>query len=183
MRRISMLVLLAPLMLLGNNNDADGCADSGSKADARQRQATRTMTEEADRQTGMPAITNFSERKLVKDIYERRDRATSTYAYMQGLDGKLVCLGRAVGYGVPYGAQMTNPQRPMGGWDTTESYQGTTIPQPEPNGLFMPDNADATWIQIVNPETGKVDAVYVEPHLVVSPFRIKGPAVSADCPS
>jgi hypothetical protein len=39
MRRISMLVLLAPLMLLGNNNDADGCADSGSKADARQRQA------------------------------------------------------------------------------------------------------------------------------------------------
>ena len=155
------------------------------KAAQRQAQATRTLTDEADRQVGMPAITNFSERKLLRDSYERRDRATTTWAYLQGLDGKLVCLGRSVGYGVPYAAQFTAPQAASiigNGPDDPLPRERAMLAQPEPNGLYMPESASATWIQIVDPETGKLDVVYVEPNLIVSPFRLKGPAVSADCP-
>jgi hypothetical protein len=154
----------------------------------RQAQATRAMTDQADRQTGMPAITHFSERRLVRDIYERRDRATTTWAYLQSMDGHLLCLGRAVGYGVPYGAQFTAPRtyqwvRPVGNDGSTGASSAEMMDQPEPNGLYMPDSANATWIQIVNPATNRVDVVYVEPNLVVSPFRLSPPAVSADCPA
>jgi hypothetical protein len=53
--------------------------------------------------------------------------------------------------------------------------------QPEPNGLYMPDSANATWLQIVDPATNKVSVVYIEPNLTVSPFRLRGPIVAADC--
>jgi len=29
----------------------------------------------------------------------------------------------------------------------------TTIPQPDPNGLFMPDGLSATWLMMIDPET------------------------------
>lgn len=155
-----MILTLAALASLS------ACGDS---ARSRQAHATATMTDEADRQVGMPALTNFSERRLMRDVYERRDRANATYAYFQSLDGKLICLGRAVGYGLPYGAQFTAP------------FDGHGRAQAEPNTLYMPDSASATWIQILNPQTNKVDVVYVEPNLVVSPFPISGPAVTAAC--
>lgn len=180
MRKLIFIPALA--LLLANN----GSCSAGNPAQQRQTQATMQLTNEADRQTGMPAITNFSERKLVRDIYERRDRAGPTWAYLQGMDGRLTCLGRAMGYGVPYGAQFTAPKamqyvRAVDG-DGTVSAAGTELmDQPEPNGLYMPDSASATWLQLVDPATGKMSAVYIEPNLTVTPFRLRGPIVAADC--
>lgn len=112
-------------------------------------------------QVGMPAITNFQEMRIVKQLYELRDKEISTYAYLQAMDGSLRCLGDAIGYGVPYAAQFTNPQAP-----------GAARPQAEPNGLFMPDSASATWIMLRDPETKKALPVYVEPNLIVSQFKL-----------
>ena len=163
-----------------------GCVQSSDPAAIRQAEATRKMTDQADRLTGMPAITNFAERKLLRDVYERRDRAGPTYAYLQGMDGRLSCLGRAMGYGIPYAAQFTAPKALQ--WVSATDNDGQSsqhstelMDQPEPNGLYMPDSAAATWLQILNPKTGKVDVVYVEPNLTVSPFRLSGPIVAHDC--
>ncbi|CAB4123176.1 hypothetical protein UFOVP29_335 [uncultured Caudovirales phage] len=69
---------------------------------------------------------------------------------------------------MPHATQFTNPQRPI--------YSGatgvTTLPQADPNTLFSPTSADGTWILCVNPETNKAVPLYVEPKVIVSPFKL-----------
>lgn len=158
-----ILAALAVPMLLANS----GC-DEAAREDS---EKTRALTEQAQKSVGgLPAITNFYEKRLLKEIYERRDQAKlTTYAYVAGIDGRLTCLGQALGYGVPYSTQFSNP---------VDAYNGQ--PQAEPNGLFTPEGMSATWLQLVAPD-GKIHVVYVEPTIVVSPFKISGPAVTNGC--
>lgn len=154
-----------------------GC---GSKvrapADADQVQAskTRRAMAEADRQIGMPAITNFQERRLAKQIFELRDQENlTTYAYIVNLQGELIYLGRCVGFGLPYSVQYTNPERVLienNGYEAGDIPY--TVPQPDPNGLFMPEGLSATWLMLVDEETGDARPVYVEPEIIVSPFPL-----------
>ena len=148
------------------------CGESAPSSDHVEREQTAKVTQQAARSVGMPAVSNFYEKRLLKEIYERRDQANlGTYAYVQGLDGTLRCLGRAIGYGVPYSTQYVNPAR---------EGRGYAMPQPEPNGLFTPDGMSATWLQLLGPD-GEVHVVYVEPTIVVSPFPLSGAAVAASC--
>lgn len=118
----------------------------------------------AQEKWGDPNITNFEEYKLLKEVYELRDKSNLVmYAYLQGNDGSLRCYGRVVGYGIPYATQMT-PQY-------TSSSNGATDPVREPNALFMPDSAEATWIRVIDETTGQTAVEYVEPRLIVSPFK------------
>lgn len=115
----------------------------------------------------MPAIVNFRERKLVKMLLEMRDQenlVTYTYTYAEN-SGKLTFFCQSVGYGIPYSTQYTNPQKYV--------YNGSkaVLPQADPNGLFMPDSADATWV-MCRSDRGEVKPVYVEPKVVVSPFKL-----------
>lgn len=183
-----LLWVLPALMLAG-------CDTSPPSADEHQQQVQAQTTAQGDREVGMPAIVNWAEKRQVKDLYELRDKMVPTWAYVQGgLDGRLICLGRAVGYGIPYAVQYSNPQsyvyqRPV--WEGSASASETTTvgrgaiqkPQPEPNGLYMPTDAEGTWVQMLNPDTQKVEPVYVEPRVTISPFRLRGPSVAADCPS
>lgn len=152
MKKIVVVALALAVALLG------GCEDTDKK-NARE---TERLQKEADRQAGLPNIVNFQEKKLAKAIYELRDQEDLvTYVYTQGMDGKLVFLCKALGFGLPYAAQYTNPMKP-----------GTTTHQAEPNGLFMPSSADATWIMAIDPATGKTHPIYVEPRVIVSPFPL-----------
>jgi hypothetical protein len=47
-----------------------------------------------------------------------------------------------------------------------------TLPQPEPNGLFMPAAADGTWVMCLDPKDKAVKPVFVEPRVIVSPFPL-----------
>lgn len=76
--------------------------------------------------------------------------------------GKLTYIGRAIGYGIPYSAQYTAPTNYNNG-----------RPQPEPNGIYMPDVAEGTWLLMVDPRSGKARPVYLEPRIVVSPFPLE----------
>lgn len=165
--------ILAGVLCAGLLMANDGSC-SGDAARDRQTAAVDRMSDEADRVVGMPAIGNWQQKKFVRDIYERTDRSTTTYAYVQGLDGRLTCFGQGIGYGVPYGTRSTPPEDRVG---MTE----LSLAQPEPNGLYLPDNAAASWWQMLNPETGKVEVVYIEPNVVISPFKINSPAVAAGC--
>lgn len=165
-------LILAPIcatLVIANDGSC-----SGDAARERQTQAMDVIADQADRAVGMPAMSNFQQKRLVRDIYERTDRATTTYAYVQGLDGRLTCFGQGIGYGVPYGTRATPPEDRYG---MTEF----AVAQPEPNGLYLPDNAAATWWQMLNPETKKVEVVYLEPNMVITPFKLAGPAIVAGC--
>lgn len=130
---------------------------------------------------GMPAITNYGEKRMMKDIYELRDKgsvATHTYLVNE-VQGCLVYLGPSVGFGLPYATQYTAPTkvaavRPLG-WTDSNSVPNRVveqIPQPEPNGLFMPAAAEGTWVMLKDPSSDDVKAVYIEPRVVVSPFKL-----------
>lgn len=127
---------------------------------------------EANRQLGMPAITNFQERKLAKMIFELRDREDLIcYAYLVNhMTGKLIFVGKCIGYGLPYSTQYTNPMQPITGYPASMSE--TTIPQADPNGLYMPEGLSATWLMMIDPETEEPRPVYMEPEIIVSPFKL-----------
>lgn len=146
-----------------------GCLDSVPSADDQMEMETARSMKEMHSQVGMPAIKNFQERKLAKMIFELRDKEDLiTYAYIVNLNGDLIFIGTCVGFGLPYSVQYTNPK-------VSEYHNngGTvTLPQADPNGLFMPDGLSATWLMMIDQETGEARPVYVEPQIMVSPFKL-----------
>ena len=141
-----------------------------SSSDKIQQQQTEQVLSEANRQIGMPAITNFQEKKNLKWIYELCDQENLIcHAYlfneMKGEIGQY--LGECIGYGVPYSTQFSNPEKQV--------YSGFTfsLPQAEPNGLFKPEGMSATWLIMIDSSTKKQRPVYIEPMIIVSPFKLK----------
>lgn len=130
------------------------------------------MMKEANAEVGMPAIINFQEKKIAKMIFELRDKEDLVcYAYIVNhMTGKLVFIGKCMGYGLPYSTQYTNPIKTV---DTRYSSGFCEqLPQADPNGLFMPDGLSATWLMMIDPETNEPRPVYLEPEIVVSPFKL-----------
>ena len=160
-----ILILVGVAMLAG-------CDVAENKSsDKVQQQQQEQILQESAAQTGMPAIKNFRERKLLKEIIELRDQdGLTTYTYIVAeMTGKLVFLGESIGYGIPYATQYTNPQKIA---DQQHQTGYAILPQADPNGLFSPSSADGTWVMLKDPNGGKVRPVLVEPRCVVSSFRL-----------
>lgn len=168
-----LLTLLAAIALT-----ACGGASSPT-ADQRQAEATRTALDGADREIGMPRIRNFSQRRLLKNAYEDMDTTTLTYVYSQAIDGRFVCIGQAIGYGVSLGTQFTSP--------TTPEYPGVAErgiyarPQAEPNGLFMPESGAATIVNLINPVNGEAHTALMEANINTVPFPLPAHSVVVPC--
>jgi len=153
------------------------CAEPNDSnvADSRVREAQGSAMRGLQATVGQPRITNWTEARLMNRIYELRDQPNlSTFTYRSGLNGQLHCVGKSIGYGLPYAAQRSNPERPMG-YEGRERIDSATIPQAEPNGLFMPDSASATWVLLIGPN-GQAQPVYVEDDITVSPFPLQNVA-------
>lgn len=163
MKRIIICMSLLSILMFG-------CGQQNS-ADRDQRKQTEASMNEANRQIGMPNITNFQQRKLMKTVYELCDKENLIcYAYIKSdYQGKLVFIGKCIGFGIPFSAQYTNPERPI---TKTVFHDSSTIPQQDPNGLFMPTSSSATWLMMIDPKTNKARPVYLEPEIVVSPFPL-----------
>lgn len=139
-------------------------------ADDMQSQATEVLVGQANAEVGMPDIVNFTERRIFKDILELRDEPNlRTYTYIVDMTGRLLPLCESIGYGLPYSVQYTNPQRVS---ERRTNYS-TLLPQPDPNGLFMPSGLSATWVLCIDPTTGEPDPLYVEPEIIVSRFELE----------
>ena len=142
----------------------------GASTDARQAKATERLVSEANRRIGLPEITNFTEKRFVKMLYELRDKQTTTYTYTVNRDGHKIFFCKSIGFGIPAAVQFVSPKKQVRG--TSGGYNMTVLaPQPEPNGLFMPDSLSATYVMCLHPKTNKIAPVYVEPLIVVSPFK------------
>lgn len=148
-----------------------GCADfSGStKSDLDQARHQEQAAQEANAQSGFPGITAFTEKKMVKMLYELRDKKIATFTYAQDMQGKLWHVCDSIGFGLPYGVQYTNPEKDI--YATTSASVHHNLPQPEPNGLFMPPTAEGTWVMCAGPK-GEIDPMYIEPRVVVSTHKL-----------
>lgn len=153
------------------------CDSHTPTSDDVQRNQQERILQEGTSAVGMPAIKNFREKRLLKDIIEMRDQeALTTYTYIVAeMTGKLIFVGESVGYGIPAATQFTNPQKWEVGGRTTSDARNTivTLPQADPNGLFSPGSADGTWVMMVSPDHKKVVPVYIEPRIIVSPFPLQ----------
>lgn len=155
-----LIVLLAMVSIVG-------CFEP--TADEVMTKKTNFAMMESQRQVGMPNIPNFQQRKLMKMIYELCDQEDLIcYAYIKSdYQGKLVFIGKCVGYGIPFSAQYTSPGKKVRGYNCS-----VVLPQADPNGLFMPNSSTATWLMMIDPKGGKPRPVYMEPEIVVSPFPL-----------
>lgn len=144
------------------------CGPVTESTDRKQARATEQMTAQANAEVGMPGISNFTERRFAREILERRDETFTTWSYIVAMDGTLRPFCESVGYGLPYAVQYVSPDK-YGGGSSQGGYY--TLPQAEPNGLFMPDALSATWVMCVH--DGEPTPVYVEPEIVVSPFPLQ----------
>ena len=174
----STIGLLAMTIALGGA-DSNGCNEHHPvDSDSRQQVQQESILREGVAQTGMPAIRNFRERKLVKELYEMRDQADLvTFTYLTAAQtGQLVFLCDSIGYGIPAATQYTNPQKLAEGWRGAEGYGITAIAQADPNGLFSPASAEGTWIMCKDPNGPDVKPIYIEERIVVSPFRLDSKA-------
>jgi hypothetical protein len=148
---------------------ADSCDDNSS--DSVQRKQQETLLAEGTAQTGMPAIKNFRERKMLKDILELRDQdglVTYTYIFSQ-MTGKFTFIGQSIGYGIPYATEYTNPLKID--WSSGHASCGV-INQADPNGLFSPAAAEGTWVLMLDPDTGKTRPQYIEERVEVFTYKL-----------
>src|SRR5271154_6362213 len=82
-------------------------------SDSVQQAQQEQLLKEGTAQTGMPAIKNFRERKMLKDILELRDQEgfiTYTYVFSE-VTSKLTFFCQSTGYGMPYATEYTSPQK------------------------------------------------------------------------
>jgi len=170
MKKIIMFVISIVIMIV-----IIGCNDVQPKSDEIIQKQQEAAMREAVAQTGLPAIRNFKEKKMLKMLYELRDQEDLIcHAYlfnvMTGEVGQY--LGKCIGYGLPASTQYSNPQKIIRKKDLNGSAFIPT-PQAEPNGLFMPNELSATWLMMIDPKTNKPRPVYIEPLIIVSPFKLQ----------
>jgi hypothetical protein len=137
-------------------------------SDEIQTEQQEKILQEGTAQTGMPAIKNFRERKIMKMLLEMRDQEnlnTYTYTYAEA-SGEIKFFCNSVGFAIPYSTQYTNPQKLE--YEYGEMH---TIPQADPSGLFSPESADASWVMCKSPD-GKISPTYVEPKVIVSTYKL-----------
>jgi hypothetical protein len=161
-------VLVTILSTMGAGGGCENTTDT-------QKRQTEDILSYADKKTGgMPRIINYFELAFAKRIMAKRDDAISTVTYVQNIsNGKFLCIGKSIGYGLPYAVEITNPLQYIG--------QGGVIAQADPNGLYMPQSAEGTWVDLIDPVTGKDDPVYSEPRAFVSPFELPAAVVDVPC--
>ncbi len=164
---IILFLFLGIMLFMGSACEQDNI----SSAEQMQTDQTNAILSEVNREIGLPNIVNFQQKKLMKMVYELSDQEDLIcYAYIKSdYQGKLVFIGKCIGFGVPFSAQYTNPEK--------IAYRRTnvgvvTIPQADPNALYMPTSSSATWLLMIDPETNSPRPVYLEPEIVVSPFPL-----------
>ena len=118
----------------------------------KEQETTRELLNKAAVEVGMPAIKRFTEKRQLKMLYELRDDPNLvTYTYTQDMTGHRhkVCNTTSIGFGIPYGTQ----------------YSDTGLR--EPNMLFPPSSADATWVMCLSKDGKNILPAYIEDRIQV----------------
>lgn len=170
-KNILVILLLLTFMITA----LSGCTSVVREPTVEQQesQTVKQNMQEMQREIGAPLIDDFFEKKMAKQIFELRDNSDLiTYAYMVNLDGKFIYLGQCIGFGLPYSVQYTNPEILKQGGSHNYGYWATTLPQADPNGLYMPEGLSATWLMLINEETGEPEIIYTEPSIIVTQSKL-----------
>lgn len=142
-----------------------GCVKESETAEKEKEYTEKAMNTAID-SVSLPNISNFFERSQLKTIYELRDDpGLVCYWYTKSqMTGKWVFEGKCMGYGIPYSASMTSPDKLER--VTSGGYSGV-ISQAEPNGIYTNGlSTSATWVLTLN-DKGEVTPAYVEQEICI----------------
>jgi hypothetical protein len=168
-RSLKITLPLLGVMFALMGNDA-GC-NAQTTGEQRERQQTNQLMDAMSSAVGMPAITRFREKRMLKRLYEDRDNPNlATYTYITDLNGHFHLVCQSLGYGIPYATQYSSPHKPY--WPATNTI--AMADQAEPNGLYPPAAAEGTWVECLDPtgKTSEAKPVYVEPKITVTPWPL-----------
>jgi hypothetical protein len=120
---------------------------------------------QANTEIGMPNVTEFFEKKMLKEIIEMRDDSKLIcYAYTKNeYTGKYIYIGKCMGFGIPYSTQYTNPSKSEKYYSGGDYY---ILPQADPNGLYSSGSTSATWLMMVG-DSGDTYISYCEETITV----------------
>lgn len=165
-KALSVLLTMCVLMCLAACKSGSAAGETTS-VQQDETSYTQDLMDQMTDEIGMPEITNYYEKNLAKAILEKRDDSDLIcYVYNQTMDGEYVYVGRSMGYGLPASVQYTNPE--AAGYITKYSeISAYTIPQADPNGLYSAEGLDATWLMMIDDETGETYIMYTEPEVTV----------------
>lgn len=172
-----LIVLMLICFVAGCNQPVT----SNPSSDVKIAQETERRLAESARQVDIPNIKNWREKRLLKELYEKRDQdGLVTYTYIVDFHGKLHYLGQTIGYGLPYSTQFSNPEKiEESSDDYNSSKSWVKLPQAEPNGLFMPTSSSATWVMM---KTDKgLEPQYIESLISVFTFKLKDDHPQVEC--
>lgn len=160
-KTLKIISLLVVTLLIS----ISGCANK--TADATVQEQQERSQKKLVRQVGMPNITRFTEARRLRFLYELRDKPDLTcWIYARDMNGKMHLIGVSLGFPIPAGTQFSSPQKIV---NQAGSLQAT-LPQAEPNGVFPPSTAEATWVIILTRNGPK--AYYGETRLEALPERL-----------
>ena len=145
-----------------------GCRE-GSETTKKEQEYTEKAMNNAIDSVSLPNISNYFERSQLKTIYELRDDPDLVcYWYTKSqMTGKWVFEGKCMGYGIPYSASMTSPDRLDSRKIGAGEWVDGTISQAEPNGIYTNGlSTSATWVLTLN-DKGKVTPTYVEQEICI----------------
>lgn len=150
MRFPTLIVVALASMCIG----ARGCADSSDSAEHDSVDAQQSLYV---RNQPVPTFQWSLERHLLVQLYQARNQSVTTYSYVVNqYNGSIMWSCTSLGFPIPATTQLTNPMRYV--------YQGATIPQAEPNGVFAPPDTDGTWVLCAG-DDGNLEPVYIEEHV------------------
>jgi hypothetical protein len=161
-------ILAAMLCAIG----LTACNPSPPTSNQIERRKQEELSKQGVETIGFPAIVNFSEKRMMKDIIEMRDQMHPTYTYIIDMNGKPHKLCDSLGYGLPYATQYTNPQARQTTADSMGNRTSDVIAQADPNGLYSPASAEGTWVMCLNPKTKKAEPQYIEPRIITTTYPL-----------
>jgi len=150
-----------------------GCdEDLRQSSDAIQNKKQEEISKQAIQSVGLPAIVNFQEKRVYKDIYELRDRPNLvTYTYLVDMNGGLHKVCDSIGFGISESTQYTSPEKLVS--IRIDGVDRIPMPQADPNGLFSSPSSNGTWVMCKVPGKDEVQPIRAEPNLVTSTFPLK----------
>ena len=166
MKKLFVLIPMLLVALFIAWCDVPDTSTSDDKLNAQQ----ETLMKQATDQLWMPAIKNFTEKRIMKSILELRYQENlTTYTYLFSMQWKLVFLCKSVGYWLPYSTEYTNPEKIVEYYNS--QWWNVTVPQADPNWLFSSQSTSATRVMCQDTDW-KPRPVYVESDITTSPFPL-----------
>jgi hypothetical protein len=162
-----VLVLLVALIVVLTACDSD---NTGGLREEQKQTAQQAVQYTEDQP--VPVFEWSLERHIMIEIYRARNEAAATFSYVVNpYDNSIIFECASVGYPIPGGTQLTNPDQLTWAKDKGTYIEGV-LPMMEPNGLYSPSSSANTYVLCSN-DDGTVSPVYVEWYVMAFPYPMR----------